>query len=98
MPSSRDFEWDYAKAITPNDSTDLTKPWPIGLHVSATGGVVKVDFARAQDDGDGTISTVTASPYIEQGDYVKMKVRRVYSTGTAAGTILGLYRSTKSSV
>ena len=61
----RDFEWDYAEDITPDDSNDLTK-YPIGIHVKTTAGLVNVDFVREKDDGDGTTSVVTEDVYIAQ--------------------------------
>jgi hypothetical protein len=86
---SRDFEWDYAEDITPADLTDLD-PAPVGLHVKTTAGLVEVEFWRKDSSG----STISEGVYIALGDYVKMKVRKVKSTGTGAAGIVGLYRST----
>jgi len=69
-----------AFAITPNDSTDLTIPttW---LYIGSA-GTVKVDML-----GNGTV-TYTA---LVVGEIHKIRAKRVYSTGTSASSILGLY-------
>lgn len=45
MSDRHSFEWDYAKDITADDSTDLD-PYPVGLHVVTTAGIIKVDYAQ----------------------------------------------------
>lgn len=66
-------------AVTPSDSTDFTT-YPECLYIGVTGDVV-VDMV-----GGGTV-TFKAHPV----GYLLASVSRVYSTGTTATNILGLY-------
>lgn len=68
-----------AEAVTPNDSTDLTKPSILYVGV---GGDVTVDMS-----GEGTNITFTA---VTAG-FLPVEVTRVYSTGTTATNIVALY-------
>jgi len=88
--SDRDFEWDYAADITKSDTVDLN-PIPIGLHVKTTAGLVELEFQRPNRAG----TTVNEGIYIALGDYVKVRPRKVKSTGTDAVGIVGLYRTNK---
>lgn len=69
-----------AAAVTPNDSADLTNV-SRSLYVGGAGNV-KVDMA---DVGTVTFTGVVA------GSILPIRVKRVYSTGTTATTILVLY-------
>lgn len=77
---------DRAFAITPADGSDLAQTtryvWIGGCTTAPCD--VKVDFA-----GTGTGITITKVP---AGTLLPLKVRRVYSTGSAAGlVIVGFY-------
>jgi hypothetical protein len=67
-----------AFSITPADGTDLAI-YPKALYVG-TAGDVKVDMR------DGTTVTFTGAIGV-----LPIRVKRVYSTGTTATNILGLY-------
>lgn len=67
-----------AKAVTPNDSTDLTI---VGQLYIGTAGDVSVIL-------EGDVSAVTFSSH--PVGYLPCRVRRVRSTGTTAGNILVL--------
>lgn len=67
-----------AKAVTPNDSTDLTTPGQ--LYIGGTGDVVAIL------ENDVLPQTFVAHPV----GYLPCRVRRVYSTGTTATNILVL--------
>lgn len=69
-----------AAAVTPNDSADLTNV-SRSLYVGGAGDI-KVDMA---DVGTVTFTGVVA------GSILPIRVKRVYSTGTTATTILVLY-------
>ena len=71
---------DNAAAVTPNDSADLTNT-ARALYVGGTGNV-KVDTAA----GD----TVTFSS-VPAGAILPVRVKRVYSTGTTATTIVSIF-------
>jgi hypothetical protein len=68
-----------AVAITPSDSADIAVTR--GVYVGGS-GTLKVDMA------DGTTVTFTA---LAAGVIHPIQVKRVYSTGTAATNILGIY-------
>jgi len=70
-----------AHAVTPDDSNDLSYPFPRALYIGTAGDLV-VDMV----DG-GTSITFTAAPL----GILPIRVKRVRSTGTAAGNILALY-------
>lgn len=67
-------------SITPNDSADLTVTTR-GLYVGVSGDV-KVDLVS----GDTVTLVALAAGVIHP-----LRVRRVYSTGTAATDIIGVY-------
>ncbi len=75
----RSQPYDSAAAVTPNDSADLTYVTR-ALYVG-TAGALKVDMS------DG--STVTFGN-VGVGE-LKVRVKRVYSTGTAASNIVALW-------
>lgn len=66
--------------ITPNDSTDLTHNTR-GIYCGG-GGNLKVDMV-----GGGTVTFTS----IAGGVIHPIQVKRVYSTGTGATSIIGLY-------
>lgn len=67
-------------SITPNDSTDLSISTR-GLYVGVTGDV-KVDFVN------GTSVTFVG---LAAGVIHPIRARRVYSTGTTATSLVGVY-------
>lgn len=69
--------WPNIAAVTPNDAADLTNT---GILLIGTGGTLKID----------TVSGLTVSLTVPNG-YFYVKVKRVYSTGTAATGISVLY-------
>lgn len=71
----------HAVAITPSDATDLTNGTR-GLYVGVTGNV-KVDMLG----GDTAITFVG----LAAGVVHPLRVSRVYSTGTTATSIVGVY-------
>lgn len=70
---------DHAFGITPNDGTDLTT-WALALYVGAAGNV-KVDTW-----GGETVTFANAPVGV-----LPVRVRRVWSTGTTATSLVGLY-------
>lgn len=70
----------FAVAVTPNDGADLATVTR-GLYVGVAGNV-KVDMA----DGDTVTFVALAAGVIHA-----LRVARVYSTGTTATNIVGVY-------
>lgn len=70
-----------AVAITPSDSVDLETPTR-GLYVGAAGNV-KVDMV---DNGTAIVFTGLAAGVIHP-----IRCKRVYSTGTSATGLVGVY-------
>lgn len=71
---------EYAASVTPNDSTDLAQSTR-GIYVGATGDL-KVDTV-----GGSTITFVG----LAAGIIHPIRAKRVYSTGTTATSIVGVY-------
>lgn len=69
-----------AAAVTPNDSTDLANTTR-GVYVGVTGDL-KVDTV-----GGNTVTFVS----LAAGIIHPIRAKRVYSTGTTATSILGVY-------
>ncbi len=69
-----------AWAVTPNDAADLADV-ATGLWVGAPGALV----VTLADMADGTNVTLVAVP---AGSYLKLRVKRVWSTGTVAGSLV----------
>jgi len=80
------FPW-CAKAITKSDSTDLTgndgKPTAMSIYVGGAGTV------RVQPLGNADGTTVDFT--VAAGGYVPVLVTRVYSSGTSATLMVGLF-------
>lgn len=70
----------YAFDVTPHDTNDLSYTTR-GIYVGVSGDV-KVDMA-----GSGTVTFVGMAA----GVFHPMRVTRVYSTGTTATNIVGVY-------
>lgn len=71
-----------AKAVTPNDSTNLTYPSVIYVGSVAGGAAVKVTTAQ------GDVVTFSGLP---AGFVIPVQVIRVWSTGTTASSLLAIY-------
>jgi len=67
-------------AVTPSDTVDLATPTR-ALYVGGTGDV-KVDMVGG--------STLTFAA-VQAGTLLAIRVRRVYATGTTAGSIVGVW-------
>lgn len=75
-----DFPPRKAWSVTPSDSADLADV-AVALWVGGAGALV----VTLADDADGTSVTLSAVP---AGSYLKLRVKRVWSTGTAATGIV----------
>ena len=71
----------YAAAIAPNDGADIARP-SHAIYVGGAGSL-NVDL-----DGDGGTVAFAAVP---AGTTIRMAVRRVRATGTAATSIVALW-------
>lgn len=71
--------FDHAAAVTPNDTNDLTKV--------ARGILISVDGALKVDTAGGETITFASGTFLVKTIY-PIRVRRVYSTGTAATGIV----------
>jgi hypothetical protein len=67
-------------AVTPDDDSDLTISTR-GLYVGGS-GVLKVDLVGG--------STLTFAD-VTAGDFLPLRVKKIYSTGTTATDLIGLY-------
>lgn len=72
-------------AITPSDTTDLAQVTR-AIHAHGAGSNHDVVVTLANDP-DGSSITLAVS----KGDILPIRVKRVWSTGTTATTIVGLY-------
>lgn len=79
--SSLESPADNAASLTPNDSTDLSTV-ARGVYIGGAGDIT-VDFV-----GDGTNITITG---LSAGVIYPFRVQRLYSTGTTATDIVGLW-------
>jgi len=70
-----------AKVVTPSDSTDLN-PYAKALYIGVSGNVAVVPL----NSPDDTPVTFLGHPT----GYLRLRVRRVFSTGTTASNILAL--------
>jgi len=79
-----DFDFMFSKAAVPSDSANIEDGQAVGLHVTGTSGFIKVTYAS--DDPSGT--EVDDELYVVQGDYIKVPIKRVWSTvsGSPAAT------------
>jgi hypothetical protein len=74
-------DFDSAVAVTANDSTDDAHG-PFAGFYTGSGGAIKVHTFRGDDV---TFSSAAA------GTVIKMAIKRVWSTGTVAAGVLGLF-------
>ncbi len=77
----------YTRAVTltPNDSTDLTEVTRGVL--SAGAGSHHSIVVTLAGDTDGTNVTLTTA----NGAFVPVRIKRLWSTGTTATSVIGLY-------
>lgn len=71
-----------AATVTPNDSTDIQPPGYLNVSTSGTVRVTPISMA------DGSSVDV----FIAAGTIFPLLVKRVWSTGTSAGTIVSVNR------
>jgi hypothetical protein len=76
-------DFDSAVAVTANDSTDDTNG-PFAAFYTGGGGYIKVHTCRGDDV---TFSSAAA------GVVLKCAIKRVWSTGTTAAGVLGMFGS-----
>ena len=81
MSETLDSPYMDGAAVTPSDSADLAGGTTKGIYVGGA-GALKVTTAR------GTELTFAAVP---AGTTIRIRVTRVWSTGTAATSIVALY-------
>jgi len=81
MSETLDSPYMDGAAVTPSDSVDLAGGTSKGIYVGGV-GALKVTTAR------GTDLTFAAVP---AGTTIRLRVTRVWSTGTAATSIVALY-------
>lgn len=81
-----DGPYDLAAAVTPHDTNEL--PFVTrGLYVGTTGNVAVVMAADGSASGAGTAVTFVGVP---AGAVLRVRCRKVMSTGTTASNIVAL--------
>jgi len=96
MSSPSIFGYDFiaSKPAVQSDTDDISDGMAVGIHVRGTSGDVKVTY-QAPDSSGAEIDDVL---YLTQGDYLKIPIKRVWSTGTTATNVVVLYGKIKDKV